>query len=591
MILNVAVLIGVLAVAVVWALRGNGRGLLSSFLAALATVLAGAVAFALWEPLVYGLDGSGLLLDLQPDLAFTLGLLIPFILAAGVLRLAVELAVPKNMDFGDVGNFVGGAGFGLVNGVVTLGIIVVALSFLRVGPTLGGFSPVDDKAGNLVVENNLWIPVDDLTVGLYEHLSTAAFASPDPLAERLPAVHDQAAMARRSFEHRDQGESSFARAVIGPDQFTIVGEYRVAGPTNELFAYPGQDRTQNVLDVTGEPWTGRVEIAGYLVEFDAGAFEKSGQFIIGPGQARLIYRDGPRVGVSHPFAIVGESEAGSVARFPLDTDDVFVPSVGGASAVTLGLEFPVPAGAAPVDLIIKNVRRGVDEPDTPRVAYADSAQRDAAVSTGSLFSDLGVAMGGLVLTDLDRSGAATITSGRRGFDEISVGDRLPERYVLNKTTGTGGLETDGPVFINGRGQFSVEQFQARGLDENLRGERLASKRDTSVVQIQLATGGTFTALGRAAARVDADVAPLLVDSENRAYRAIGWLYSDGSTVDLRYTPGDTIDSIEELPERLSTTKRGQTAYLFFQVTSGAEVSGFVFGNQLVAEFSPPVRVR
>lgn len=598
MILNVLVILLLIAITLLWGMRGKGRGLFSSFLAFLCIVVAGAVAFGLWETLVYKF-----LLDMNEDMAWGLGLLIPFGVTLLIARVITDLAVPKNLDFGDVENFAGGAAFGLASGVITVGILVLSLSYFRMGPALLGYAPVEDKNGNLVYEGSLWVPVDKLTVAFYEHVSNGAFSTPTPLGRRMPALYEQAALQRMAYADK---EGHIARHSIKGDQFEIRGRYQ-SDPASaaSLAVFETLDATgarvaknQTVLDSRGEPVSGNVRLEGFLIEFKAGAGEKSGQFVVGPGQVRLIVAE-PNGDVSThtPFSIIATPEAGSqMHRFPINANELFLPSVGGASTSYFSFEFLVPAQSTVQDLVVKNYRVPASRLPAPAASFKTAEARDDALRQGSLFESLGVTVGGLAEKDIDRSQSVSIGRGSRGdFDELTNNNLLPEGWVVATTTGTKGLDIvdkDKDRFVGGgQGTFTEDELRQKGLDRNLRVDRFLTKRDTSFVQVQIKSNGKATKLGLAVQASSASGPPRLIDSKNRTYEAIGWVYGDSGTVNIRFTPGDPLESLSELPSALSDTKRDQTLYLLFQPTTGVKIEGFLLGNTQIASFSGGLEIR
>ncbi|MFG0274722.1 MAG: hypothetical protein ACF8QF_06665, partial [Phycisphaerales bacterium] len=87
MLMNIGVILFVLFIAYLW----TQQGLFSAFLHFVCTLIAGAIALAVWEPLVYGV-----FLGMRQDLAWSLGLIVPFLVSLVVLRLASDKLIPNN---------------------------------------------------------------------------------------------------------------------------------------------------------------------------------------------------------------------------------------------------------------------------------------------------------------------------------------------------------------------------------------------------------------------------------------------------------------------------------------------------------------
>ena len=90
-------------------------GLFSAFLHLLVTIVAGALAWAIWEPLVLNL-----LIKYQPHTAWGVGLLGPFILLLIVIRVIQDRLVRTNMRFENLTSMIGGGFCGFLIGVLTV---------------------------------------------------------------------------------------------------------------------------------------------------------------------------------------------------------------------------------------------------------------------------------------------------------------------------------------------------------------------------------------------------------------------------------------------------------------------------------------
>ena len=579
MILNVLVILFTGAIALMWGLRGKGRGFFSSFLALVCTVIAGAVAFAAWEPLAYGF-----LLGFREDFAWGLALVLPFVATLIVTRLLIELVIPKNVRMGDTENFIGGFLCGVGNGVITVGIAVLALTFFTGPPSLAGHSPIESDRGNLVYKRSLWLPVDRLTVGLYEALSMNAFSTPTPLAQRAPRLYEQAALSRQVFTRDDPDGKRVARTTILPEQFVIRGHYTV-GETRERVVFPDGGSPNN-------PQT-----HGFIVEFRAGAGEQgTGQVVIGNGQARLIARSdggrGDRVVAAHPFAAIAMRQDGlGVHRWVFDADEIFIGSVGGGDSAIFTLEFALPPNYQPTDLFIKNARVPLQGTDLaqPRTQFASADLRNRAIQDGSLFREFGVAAGvgevTIVATDAITISPDVVARAWGG---------LPENWILSGVAGTGGLTVQGRDIRSGTGTFPLTRLTDRTIPLTQRIDTFLTTADTTIVQVQLASAGNFSPVGEDIVRRSMSGAPVIVDSQNRAYPAVGFVYADGTNGTISYTPSRPLENLQAFPAALSPARGNQTAHLIFRPTRNVQIVGFGFrtgDNQvdLVARFNPPLQ--
>ncbi|MEM8834518.1 MAG: hypothetical protein AAGD00_01735 [Planctomycetota bacterium] len=585
--LNIAVVLILVITAFAWSSKARGYGLFSGLLMLLCVLCAGGIAFALWEPASVALaDNSNSILR---DLSWGIGLLGPFAIALLVLRLAVDQTVKANLEFGDAANLVGGGLFGLAAGVITSGMVVLGLSHMRFPPALLGHAAAVEENDGTASFANLWVPVDALTVSLYESLSRNGFASGTPLAERRPDAHVAAAMNRLSF-------NDTAFVTLPPDSFEVIGRYEIPGSRNELLADNNSEVVQNVEYLHGDaPATGK--IVGLVTRLNAGAKEGSGGNIITtPGQVRLVADtpNGPRG--FHPIAAVAPPEAGSVAlfRFRFDSDKLYVADTGGGSDIVFAYEFYLPENATPTDLIIKNLREPLTGSGSPEaIAFDDVEDRDDRIFDRTIFEPFGITVAG-ALDSIDVEEARTIQTRDAGGNRaigIIAGDRFPTTWTLSKERARGIFDIDEDnAVVEGEATFGTDWLAERGLGRNLRVERIASGRNTSVLWIELVNEDRRSVFGRAVESADRFQRPVIIDENGTTYSAIGFLAVSGdSDFTLRITPDRPVRALSEIPT-VSASKRDQSLWLIFRPTANTRISAFRLGEE-VSLFDPPVALR
>ncbi len=614
MILNILVIVIIVLSALLWGSSQRGRGLFSALIHLACVIAAGGVAFAAWEPLVYGV-----LLKAAPDYAWTLGLLAPFIVALLIFRVVIDTTVPKNLDLGDAANFAGGAAFGGLAGLITAGFVVLGISHLRAGKELLGYTPLTYSGGSLVSSRGLWVPADKWVVKMYEVLSTGGFGSDDALALRAPRAWEAAAMMRTTMQAGGDNKTAIARTTMQPQDAAIKGRYTV-GPLpadaalldSFVLGADGKPTKANYKDTNGDTPSGEISVEGFVLEFTSGAVEKSGQVVLGPGQLRLICGTSDGAVAIHPAAIVAKPEAGGgMYRFRMDAPEIFIPSVGGGSSSVFAPEFFVPKGARPTDLIVKGVRYPLSNLDASKaVVYANTNQRDDAIRNGSLFQKFGLNVGSAT-TPRPAGGAAgsptpatsgsspspgaasggaaqTVpTTGGRA-QELTDSPGLPDGILLNAGE-IGGLELNGQrQIVDGEHQFDKAIIaNNRAIDRNLRVDSFAKTRDTTVVQLLLSNQGAMSILGRSVEAAEDILPPALIDTNGQRYEAIGYVYSEGNLIRIRFTPGRPLRGLNELPSRVSRSKRDQTVRLIFRPTAGVAIESFNLGAKTIATFNPP----
>lgn len=585
MIMNILVIAMIGLIAYLW----SSQGFFSALMHLACVIVAGAVAFALWEPLTYGL-----LIGLNPpiqEMAFGLGLILPFLVTLLILRVACDKLVPRGLDFDDATNFLGGLVCGAGSGLLTAGILVTAISFFRLPPAFLGHKPVEfDPAGNIVKASNLWIPADAITVALYEHMSSGSLSTATPLALRAPDAHLRANMVR--FTYGGKGRTS-----ASPADFSIVGRYTAAGSPSELTT-DGFSRTaegdpvrQEVRTLSGEPISGDARIEGFVLRLNPGAKEKSGKFVVGRGQVQLICTtpEGDAQ-ILQPIAVISQENATrlDLGRWRFDAPDVQISSVGGASEAPMAFEFLVPRAWKTTDLLFRNLRVEISE-NGGGTEFATVAARDEAITSRSMFTALNIADPKLSEATASQSQSQ---QNQPITEPVRVSDRISPGWMIN-TTNRGGLRVENiertNFIVEGQHTFTREQLNERGLDQNLRLERFMETLDTKVVHVDVSRRSPLSLLGKAADAALSVAPPQLVDNLGQVYDAIGYIYDDGRNVTIRFTPGQPIRALRELPT-LSNSRENERLTLLFRPSAGVELVRFNIGNQTQMEFSPPIRL-
>jgi len=168
-----------------WSLHGLFRALLHLG----AVVAAGSIALGLWEPVATLLLGTPL-----TDLAWGVGLLLPFVVVLLVIRIATDTLVPGNLEPPAIANWIGGGVVGLIIGVLSAGLLVIGLGHMKMGPSLWGYHPLVTTAEGELAEasdGHLWIPVDRQAAGFFTGIGAGAFRSGARVDLYLPASSDQ----------------------------------------------------------------------------------------------------------------------------------------------------------------------------------------------------------------------------------------------------------------------------------------------------------------------------------------------------------------------------------------------------------------
>ncbi len=594
MILNLIVIGAVLLIAYLWA----SRGFYSAFLHLLCTIVAGAIAFALWEPIAYGL-----FLGVRDDIAWSVSLVLPFVVSLAILRLIVDKLLKNNIGLDDATNLVGGALCGAASGIIAIGIFVIAVGFLRVPPDFLGhraatFAETSKGPGVLVRGGSLWLPADKVVETFYGMTSQGSLATATPLALRAPDLDIQGSLQRYNYQ-------GVGRTSLKPEDFTVLGQYEVEGANLDALltdtftmGTDGSPVTQKVVDIEGEAFPPNSKIVGTVLRFAATAKEKQGQVVIGPGQIRLLATNNStgEVKTILPAAFVNQGDplALDYKRWRYDSDGVFAASVGGAAESTMAFEFVVPPEHTAREIQVRNVR--VDLASIPQdqrpsgndsLVYTSAQARDNALRDFSLLAAVGMNVQGAEITKDEDTTEVLIEEGRNSV--VRVSERLPFNGQFNRSK-RGQLDvTQENKIIGGEEKFSKADYSEVGLQENLRVFEFGRTNDTRIVQVDAGVQSRLSLLGRAFQKAESVVPPVLVDSLGRQYQPIGYVFQSGDDVTVRFTPGDPIRGLAQIPS-LSTSRTDQQLILLFRVNSGAELVNFAIGGRAASTFSPTVTV-
>src|SRR5690349_9512498 len=110
------------------------RGFFSALVHLVCVLVAGAVAFGVWEPLGYWLlsatDDRGTFSFIS-GVAWGLALALPFGITLAILRGVIDKILPANAQCDTTVDYVGGGVCGLLSGIIVAGIAVLSIGYLR----------------------------------------------------------------------------------------------------------------------------------------------------------------------------------------------------------------------------------------------------------------------------------------------------------------------------------------------------------------------------------------------------------------------------------------------------------------------------
>ncbi|MEM1445484.1 MAG: hypothetical protein AAGF84_05465 [Planctomycetota bacterium] len=550
MILNLLVIAFVVGMGVLWATYG----LFSALIHLAMAIAAGAIAFAVWEPVTVNF-----LLPYIPHYAWSVGLILPFAVALLLLRIGADKLVTGNMKFpGLVDQILGGV-VGAVSGVISAGVLIIGLSFLPMPLAFLQFQPYEVKANGTVdvyegTDNSasLWIPVNQVVARLYNQLSVRGFSSGRPMAQVQPDVLRTAGTFRLGRFYDEN-----ATLVAQPDTLSVAWTVTHDGELPEgLDADTAQWLSTDAFTKTGD----RIVVVNTMwidEPADNATFDSDNILRVPPYQAQLVADDGGTferylpVGWTKPSQIVAGREFWRV-----ETNQSI------ASALTppaeIAFVYAIPESAEPEFIELRNVRLPLNDDALPE-------------GDKPLLAALGTPAGTAVVEDagpIENPEAAEAIGEKVGFSNhepigLEQTPRLPRPVSPNDATG---LDIQDGFVVGGkdrtdksaRGGASAGEI---GIPDALRPIRLSIRPLSAAGQVGLGAGSTEAAIWLEAAN-------------GSKFTAIGYSWMSGREQEIAV---QTIERTTDLP--LNQFKDEDTLYLYFQVPPNIPLVKYHVGDQ------------
>ena len=576
-ITNIVVLLFILAMIYM----GTVQGLFSSFLHLMVVIVAGTLAFALWEPLTLSL-----LIKYVPLFAWTLGLLVPFGVLLLVLRMVSDKLVPANAQFPGVMNLVLGGGCGLLSGMLTAGIFVIAIGFLPFTPNLGGYAPYTVAAGGVIQDtgSKLWVPVNSIAANFYGGLSRGAFSTKTPMALYKPELDVQMSLVRV--------RPDFISIVASPDAVKVTNAY-IADTSNLV-----DSLTPDMAEVLGSRFNQPgaqlviVDTEWSIVKFTADGDQA---MRLPSSQVRLITRSKERgvkdvktvgpIGFSKPMG-----SSGVRTFYPYDSGSQMAFST--APNSTFGFVFLVEPGYEPQFPQIRLLR--LDMPDQGQIKSNADEVLDAL---GQPKAPEPEAEEGDVNESADRpdrdQGATQISDA----DSILVGsyalalketNRLPATASKNTISGLSVTDTDqGAMIVSGSQGSARKPGGNVGSRNKIVGFDIPAQK--VMIQIQVKGEQTRSIFGSGIASAKALNPIFLEDSNGNVWRPTAWVWrKENGDQEIYFDDYKPVQSASQTP--ISQMGDDDEFYFYFSVTKPATLTAYRVGNESNQSFNPPYKV-
>jgi hypothetical protein len=479
-LLSIGSLLVVLLIAYWW---GN-QGAFDALVHLIAVIIAGALALALWEPVTT----SFLLTPALSEFGWGLSLGGMFLALLAILRLVIDKLCPVRPRMARWADWVFGSIMGLWSGVLTVGMVLIAIGHVSTARELAGHENWKREAGASVpMASNAQSPASlcvAATAGFYGMVSDGGFApwiGAGSLATLRPEVGADADSLMR-----DSVENGKGRVSITPAGLSVSGFYR-----DPSFAIK-----------SGGPGAFAVLINPKTPSFDASA-----GFALASSQARLI--DGSTGVSAFPveFAQREAKSGDSLVRYSFAGDANYLTTASSSAESVACLLFPSkPFGDSkgPFYLQVKGLRFELPSPTAGPEGIAKAVQ----------------------------SGGKTIAVAAAGEDvpvipenQLRV-DAGVQGVLIDKNSMPGSLKEDGNLLIGGAAE-RISKADATSGDvrfiretEGTRILRLVCSRDTVVDLFN--TDRTR----KDAEKVGPNGQPVLLDSTGNIYAPVGYIWRD-----------------------------------------------------------------
>ena len=250
------------------------QGLFSAVIMAILSLLAAAFALNTYEPLARQMWEN--YAPFAEAIALTLLFGVPLL----GIRFLVDRFIKGNVVFGPWPDRIGGGLFGLLTGTILVGILMISIQMLPLGPSFLGYLPYDDA---LRRQNRLWpFYPDEFVLGLGKTLSVGSLRG----ERAFEPLHEDLLLRLFCDRHR---AGLGGRGDAPADAMEIVGIYPIQ-PESVFGQWIEDEAPPNPL-LTDDDGPHRIVIVRVRIDISA-CDEIDNWWRLPATQFRLAYRDG-----------------------------------------------------------------------------------------------------------------------------------------------------------------------------------------------------------------------------------------------------------------------------------------------------------
>lgn len=529
-------------------------GLFSAFQHLVVTIACGALAFAIWEPLVLGV-----LIDRMPSFAWGVGLLAPFILATLGMRALQDKLVRVNMRFENMANIIGGGFCGLLIGILTAGLVIIGVGMLPIGNSVIDYAPITVQSNGKMTGSagsGLVLPVDRWTGRFFSSLSRGAFSPTggQPLGSYRPAVEEMAILTR---QHPDPHASTVAQ----PESVKVNVVTRFTRSDIDNFTDKSIAEPQDLLLIS-TVWNAAAGTATY---------DRDGGLRIAPAQVRLQVSDDANPDDDVPLqAPMGVYVKGTGPTRFSHGRAVAYTKMRSEAQVIWG--FRIGPNEKPLRLFIRHLRIDPlpewDHGEKSR--YEKYAKALLGREAPPDISDAKTPGGPPADMNIGEGSGATRSGGATGID-VTVSALLPKPLSMHHVHQH---ELQGQDIYDGSGEVKLPTNTSR----NTRIKAIYTAADEYMVRVQVSRSRAFSLFGQAKQFAAGVGSVYIQDTTGHNHHPIGyaWWKVQENMMKVVVNRVANIRSVKELPMRDMRPK--DELYIYFSLPRGVDPRKIAFSE-------------
>ena len=336
------------------------HGMFSALIMAVICVLSATVALGAHEQLA-----QSVLTDLIGDYAYPVSFVGIFGLAVLGLRVLLDMIVARNTMLPGYVDKPGSAVFGIITGLITVGVMGIGIQMIPFGPTILGFQRLDEQDQP---HHTLWLNPDAFTLLLCGHLSDYTLSGNAQWSEIHPDLLTELHWLRNT-------TSAGSRISVGPQSVNVVGDLKKIERLQKIKRSSSRRGNDTFEDVDGPPAGKLWLVVGVQVNKDGA--DSDGRYRYSRTQVRLV----------------GEAENGRTEQYTLKAVGPFADRylladsdpVWGNDTGLFDFVFEVPTDFAPRFVAFKRAGRA-QTPSMPTEGPGGLALISAAAASSSAVS-------------------------------------------------------------------------------------------------------------------------------------------------------------------------------------------------------------